>query len=87
MRYRKNPRIIDKDMKESLLLFDTESGRMVELNSTARLLWKGSKPSFDQSDLERIVHEGCNKPRNVERDIREFIAAAVKHNLVSVDED
>ena len=83
MAYQKNPNLIDKATDGGLLLFDSDSSRMVELNSTARLLWLESPAVFNAADLVKIIQERCTGAANIERDISDFIAAAIKLNLVT----
>jgi hypothetical protein len=83
MAYQKNPNLIDKPTDAGLLLFDTESSRMVELNSTARLLWLESPAVFEAADLKKILETHCTGAKNLEQDVSEFIAAAIKLNLVT----
>jgi hypothetical protein len=83
MAYQKNPNLIDKKTDTGLLLFDTDSSRMVELNSTAMLLWQESKSSFTEKDLQSIIESRCTGAKNVEQDISDFIKTALKLNLVT----
>jgi hypothetical protein len=85
MAYSKNPRLIDKETDGGLLLFDTESGRMLELNATAKLLWKSSGTVFDMEGLRKIIEANCAPASGVEKDLADFIKTALKHNLVSED--
>jgi len=83
MAYSKNPNLIDKKTEAGLLLFDTDSSRMVELNATATLLWQESKTDFRKEDLKKIIEDRCTGANNLEQDIADFIKAALKLNLVT----
>ncbi|MBN1169645.1 PqqD family protein [Candidatus Micrarchaeota archaeon] len=83
MPYSKNPQIIDKETDSGLLLFNTDSGRMMELNSTARLLWQKTGESFELADLREIIEKNCSEANGIDADIEEFITAAIKHGLVT----
>jgi hypothetical protein len=83
MSYSKNPDLIEKDTDAGLLIFDTRSGRMMELNATARLLWKNSGAKFLANDLKKIIQENCVSVKNLDPDIADFIKMAEKHGLVS----
>ncbi len=83
MAYRKNPNLIDKQTNTGLLLFDTDSSRMVELNTTAALLWRESRAEFRSGDLEQIIEKRCTGATDVKRDIDKFIKDALKLNLVT----
>ena len=85
MAYSKNPQLIDKETDDCLLLFDTDSGRMLELNSTAKLLWQKSKSTFELADLKEIIEKNCTSVNGVDADLEEFIKMALKHNLVTED--
>ncbi len=82
MAYSKNPQLIDKETETGLLLFNTDSGRMLELNSTAKLIWQNTKDSFDLADLREILEKNCTDIQGVDADLEDFIESAVKHNLV-----
>lgn len=82
MHYSKNPQVIDKELDDGLLLFDTDSGKMMELNRTAKLLWQKSGAGFVTADLKRIITENCTGAANVDADIADFIKTAVKLGLV-----
>lgn len=83
MAYQKNLNLIDKRTDAGLLLFDTDSSRMVELNATAALLWQESPASFRPKDLKKIIEERCTGAKNVEQDIADFVKTALKLNLVT----
>jgi hypothetical protein len=83
MAYLKNPNLIEKETDAGLLIFDTQSGRMMELNTTARLLWKRSDARFDIGDLKMIIHGNCSSVENLEADLADFIKMGIKHGLVS----
>jgi hypothetical protein len=81
--YSKNPNLIEKDSDSGLLIFDTQSGRMMELNTTAKLLWKGSSERFEEENLKKIIQDNCVSVKNLDADISDFIKTALKHGLVS----
>jgi hypothetical protein len=85
MAYQKNQNLIDKKTEAGLLLFDTDSSRMVELNPTAALIWQESPARFGKDDLKKIIDERCTGAKNVDRDIADFIRSALKLNLVTDD--
>jgi hypothetical protein len=81
--YSKNPNLIEKETDNGLLIFDTRSGRMMELNSTAGLLWTRSGASFEPADLRKIIEDNCTGAKNLDADIADFLKTAIKHGLVS----
>ena len=83
MPYSKNPQLIDKETETGLLLFNTDSGRMLELNSTARLLWQKTKDKFEMADLKEIIEKNCTGANGIDADLDDFIRTAVKHNMVT----
>ena len=83
MMYSKNPNLIEKDTDAGLLLFDTQSGRMMELNATAKLIWKKSGAAFESVGLKKIIQDNCVAVQNLDADIADFIKMARKHGLVS----
>jgi hypothetical protein len=83
--YSKNPDMIDKKVESGMLLFDTASSRMLELNPTAALLWSKSAKRFSESDLCRIIEENCTGCQDVREDIIRFMENAKKHNMASED--
>ena len=84
--YLKSQSLIDKEIEGGLLLFDNSSGRMVQLNSTARLLWQKSGDSFGEGDLKEIVEKNCTSIRNLDADISKFVKTALKTGLVTAGE-
>ena len=87
MSYSKNPQLIDKETETGLLLFNTDSGRMLELNSTAKLLWQKTKDSFEMADLREIIEKNCTGFNGIDPDLDEFIKMALKHNMVTENEN
>ena len=85
MVYQKNPKIIDKETEAGLLLFNTDSGKMVELNITAKILWQKTKDSFTLEDLKKIIEENCNSADDIDKDLSEFIEITLKYELVNKD--
>ncbi|MCX6773826.1 MAG: hypothetical protein NTY68_02395 [Candidatus Micrarchaeota archaeon] len=83
--YIKNLNLIDKETENGLLLFDTDSGRMMELNITARLMWQKTGTSFRKEDLKRIIEEDCASIMNLDEDLSDFIKMALKSGLVTDD--
>jgi hypothetical protein len=58
---------------------------MMELNSTARLLWEGTGDEFGFGDLMKVIAERCEGAEGAEEDMREFVEAAKRMELVSGD--
>ena len=87
MPYSKNPQLIDKETETGLLLFNTDSGRMLELNSTAKLLWQKTKDTFELADLKEIIEKSCTDANGIDSDLEEFIKTAIKHNMVTENEN
>jgi hypothetical protein len=85
MGYSKNLQLIDKETPTGLLLFDSDSGRMLELNPTAKLLWQKTKDHFEMEDLRKIIEENCTSASNIDSDLVEFIKTALKHKMVTED--
>ncbi|MBW2992381.1 hypothetical protein KY345_04150 [Candidatus Woesearchaeota archaeon] len=85
MKYNKNPKLIDKETEQGLLLFNVDSGNMIELDKMARLLWQKSGDSFTLEDLKKIVEENCTKIGDVDKDLPEFVENAKKFKLVDAD--
>jgi hypothetical protein len=83
MAYTKNPNIIEKDTDAGLLVFDTQSGRMMELNPTARLLWQKSGSSFESDNLKKIIETHCAGVKNLDQDVSDFIKTAIKLKMVT----
>ena len=82
-KYKKNPELIEKNNESALLLFNVNSGVMVELNETAKLLWNKTGDSFNLPDLKKIIKEKCfNLDKNTDKDLEEFIEKALKKDLI-----
>jgi len=78
----KQSKLIDKETDAGMMLFNVESGSMVELNSTAKLLWQKAGDNFTIDDLKKIIQEHCTGAENIDQDLSEFIETALKQNLV-----
>ena len=87
MSYSKNPQLIDKETETGLLLFNTDSGRMLELNSTAKLLWQKTNDAFELADLKKIIEDNCTDVNGIDSDLDEFVKTAIKHNMVTENEN
>jgi hypothetical protein len=80
----KNPELIEKDDPDSktLLLFNVNSGRMFEMNETARLLWNKTGESFNLVDLKHIIEQHCHSVHDMDRDLEDVINTMLEKNLV-----
>lgn len=80
----KNPEIIEKDDPDSktLLLFNVNSGRMFEMNETARLLWNKTGESFNLDDLKHVIEQHCHSVHDIDRDLGDVINTMLEKNLV-----
>ena len=87
MKYIKKEGIIDKEGELGLLLFDMDSGKMVELNSTAKLLWEKTSNEFSLEDCKDIINKHCEDIPNLDDDLNEFIQIALKNDLVKNGEN
>lgn len=85
--YRKNPELIEKENESGLLLFNVNSGVMVELNKTAKLLWKNTGDSFTLADLDNLISQNCYNIKNLDNDLNDFIKIAIKKNLIQDGKD
>ena len=80
----KNPELIEKDDPNSktLLLFNVNSGRMFEMNETARLLWNKTGESFNLDDLKHVIELHCHSVHDIDRDLEDVINTMLEKNLV-----
>jgi hypothetical protein len=81
----KNPELIEKDNPDSktLLLFNVNSGRMFEMNETARLLWNKTGESFNLDDLKNVIELHCHTVHDIDRDMEDMINTMLEKTLVS----
>jgi hypothetical protein len=81
----KNPELIEKDNPDSktLLLFNVNSGRMFEMNETARLLWNKTGESFNLDDLKNVIELHCHSVHDIDRDMEDMINTMLEKTLVS----
>jgi hypothetical protein len=84
-KYKKNPEIIEKANGNNLLLFNVNSGRMMELNITAKLLWEKSEDTMDFNSLKKIVLENCIVDSGINHDIEEFIKSGMEKQVIIED--
>lgn len=84
--YKKNLEIIEKESDDKLLLFNVNSGKMMELNITGKLLWEKTQESFNFEDLKRIIDTNCildkESKKNIEFDLREFINGSIEKKII-----
>jgi hypothetical protein len=84
-KFLKNPELIEKDNPDSktLLLFNVNSGRMFEMNETARLLWNKTGESFNLDDLKNVIELHCHTVHDIDRDMEDMINTMLEKTLVS----
>ena len=87
MKYKKNPELIEKENDGRLLLFNVNTGAMVELNEIAALLWSNTEDSFDISALKKIVEERCHGFADLEKDMTDFLKTALEKNIIQDGKD
>ena len=80
--YKKNPELIEKENEDKLLLFNVNTGVMIELNEVAKLLWIKANNSFDITDLKKIIEECCHSVKNLDEDLSGFIKHALEKNII-----
>ena len=80
--YKKNPELIEKENDNKLLLFNINTGAMVELNDTAKLLWDNIKDLFNKEDLKKITEEHCHSVKNLDEDLSGFIKQALEKDII-----
>ena len=84
--YTKNPKIVEKKTDNGMLIFNADTGHMVELNVTASLMWEKSEDKFDGAQLKKIIEENCTSVGDdVEKDLSEFIEKALENKMVEKD--
>jgi|GEM_PF-1784851 len=83
--YKKNPKIIEKKTEQGMLIFNADTGHMVELNITAALLWEKTGESFDSEELKKILLDNCSNIGDIEKDIPYFIEKAIENGMVEKD--
>lgn len=77
--------LISKETEDGLLLFSSSSGRMVEFNITAKLMWEKTGESFNVDDLKNIIKDNCDEIMNIDSDIDEYIEKIVGFELVKYE--
>jgi hypothetical protein len=83
--YKKNAEIIEKENGDKLLLFNVDTGAMVELNTIAKLLWSNIKDSFSKEDLRKIIEDHCHSFDNIDNDLSEFIEKALEKDIIEAN--
>ncbi len=87
MGFIKNLGIIDKETDQGIILFNTDSGSMVELNKTAALLWQKTGQTFTHQDLKLIIETNCTGFGEIVQDIESFVHDAQKLALITKNEE
>lgn len=86
--YIKNPELIEKENEENLILFNVNSGVLVELNKISKILWEKTENSFTLNNLKEIIKENCfNIKESLDQDLKDFINNALKKKLIKIEED
>ena len=78
----KNPKCIYKKIDGIGVILEPESGRFIELNSTALEIWDLLDETNDASLLEKKLTQKYEMDVNMNNDIAEFINNALIANII-----
>ena len=78
----KNPKCIYKKIDEIGVILEPESGKFIELNSTALEIWNLLDKINDPELIKRSLLEKYEKEEAINNDITEFINNALRANII-----
>ena len=78
----KNPKCIYKKIDEIGVILEPESGKFIELNSTALEIWNLLDEINDPELIKKCLLEKYEKEEAINNDITEFINNALIANII-----
>lgn len=82
MELRKNPKCIYKEVDNVGVILEPESGRFIELNKTALIIWNMLDKTNNLPELKNKLFEMYEATESLEQDLNVFINNALKANII-----
>lgn len=78
----KNPKCIYKDIDNVGVILEPESGKFIELNKTALIIWNMLDKTNNLPELKNKLFEMYEATESLEQDLNVFINNALKANII-----
>ena len=78
----KNPKCIYKDIDNVGVILEPESGKFIELNKTALIIWNMLDKTNNLPELKNKLFEIYEATESLEQDLNVFINNALKANII-----
>tara|TARA_B100000242_G_C43029686_1_gene479597 strand:+ start:312 stop:572 length:261 start_codon:yes stop_codon:yes gene_type:complete len=82
MELSKNPKCIYKEVDNVGVILEPESGKFIELNKTALVIWNMLDKTNNLTDLKNKLFEMYETTECIEQDVNVFINNALKANII-----
>ena len=82
MKLSKNPKCIYKEVDNVGVILEPESGKFIELNKTALIIWNMLDKTNNLTDLKNKLFEMYETTESIEQDVNVFINNALKANII-----
>mgnify|MGYP001357233616 FL=1 len=82
MELSKNPKCIYKEVDNVGVILEPESGKFIELNKTALIIWNMLDKTNNLTDLKNKLFEMYETTECIEQDVNVFINNALKANII-----
>ena len=82
MELSKNPKCIYKEVDNVGVILEPESGRFIELNKTALIIWNMLDKTNNLPELKNKLFEIYEATESLEQDLNVFINNALKANII-----
>ena len=81
---RKKDHVIERKGEE-LLLFDSSSGKLFELNETGKAIWNMLNTQHTVEEIQKHIQQEFKKTGNIAQDLSNFIAKLLELNLIEIN--
>ena len=78
----KNPKCIYKEVDNVGVILEPESGKFIELNKTALIIWNMLDKTNNLPELKNKLFEMYEATESLEQDLNVFIKNALKANII-----
>lgn len=82
MELSKNPKCIYKEVDNVGVILEPESGRFIELNKTALIIWNMLDKTNNLPELKNKLFKMYEATESLEQDLNVFINNALKANII-----
>ena len=80
---RKKDHVIER-VAEELLLFDSSSGKLFELNDTGKAVWNLLNGKHTIEEIQKNIQKEFEKTSDIPKDLVSFITKLLELNLIEI---